>query len=206
MRFRNSPQSYSTVSKFLHWLTVALVIAAWLLGTFGDELPRGAARSTGLFVHIFAGLGILIALVARLLWRVIDPPPQPEITPFGGWLELLGKLTHVALYVLLAATPILGILLQFARGDALPVFGLTEIASPWAMDRSFARSIKEVHETLSNILMVLAAFHALAAMIHHWVWRDRTLERMLPVIARQSSNSNLDGGRRWSPHVVPPPR
>ena len=94
MRFRNSPQSYGAVSKFLHWLTVALVIAAWLLGTFGDELPRGAARSTGLFVHIFAGLGILIVLAVRLLWRVNDPPPQPEITRFGGWLELLGKLTH----------------------------------------------------------------------------------------------------------------
>ena len=90
----------------------------------------------------------------------------------------------MALYVLLAATPILGILLQFARGDALPLFGLAEITSPWARDRSFAGSLKEVHETLSNILVILAAFHAVAAMVHHWVWRDRTLERMLPRIAR----------------------
>jgi len=184
MQFRNSPQSYGGVPKFLHWLTVALVIVAWLLGTFGDEIPRGAARSTGLFIHIFAGFGVLVVLVARLLWRVFDRPPPPEITPFGSSLEFLGKLTHAALYVLLAATPILGILLQFARGDALPVFGLTEIASPWVRDRAFAHSLKEVHETLSNILMVLASLHALAAMLHHLVLRDRTLERMLPRIAR----------------------
>src|ERR1043166_245005 len=104
MQFRNSSQSYGAVPKFLHWLTVALVIAAWLLGTFGDELPRGAARSSGLFIHIFFGLGVLVVLVLRLLWRLIDRPPPPEITPFGSWLEFLGRLTHVALYVLLAAT------------------------------------------------------------------------------------------------------
>lgn len=184
MQFRNSPQSYGAVPKLLHWLTVALVIVAWLLGTFGDEIPRGVARSSGLFIHIFAGLGVLVLLVLRLLWRLIDRPPPPELTRFGGWLEFFGKLTHVVLYVLLAATPILGILLQFARGDALPVFGLTEIASPWVQDRSFAHLLKEVHETVSNILIVIAAFHALAAMVHHWVLRDRTLERMLPRIAR----------------------
>jgi cytochrome b561 len=122
--------------------------------------------------------------VLRLLWRLIDRPPPPEITPFGSWLEFLGRLTHVALYVLLAATPIIGILLQFARGDPLPLFGLTEIASPWVRDRAFVHSLKGVHEVLSDTLIVLAAFHALAAMIHHWVWHDQTLARMLPGVAR----------------------
>ena len=125
----------------------------------------------------------------------IDRPPPPEITRFGNWLEFLGKLTHLTLYVLLAATPILGIILQFARGDALPVFGLTEIASPWVRDRAFAHSLKEVHETLSNILMILAAFHALAAMTHHCVWRDQTLKRMLPRIARSPAGLAAAGSR-----------
>ena len=184
MQLRNTPQSYGFIAKFLHWLTVVLVILAWLLGTFGDDLPRGAPRSAGLFIHVFAGLGILVLLVLRLMWRVIDRQPPSEMTPFGSWLEFVGKLTHVALYVLLAATPILGVLLQFARGDALPLFGITEIASPWVRDRAFAHSVKEVHELLSNALMILAVFHALAAMIHHWIWHDRTLARMLPGVAR----------------------
>jgi cytochrome b561 len=131
-----------------------------------------------------AGLGIIGLLVLRLLWRIVDPPPPAEITPFGNWLEIAGKLTHWLLYGLLAATPILGVFLQFARGDALPVFGVVEVASPWITDRAFAHSLKEVHETLSNLLVILAAFHAAAALAHHWVLRDRTLIRMLPGIAR----------------------
>ena len=65
----------------------------------------------------------------------------------------------------------------------MPLFGIVEIASPWARDRVFAQSIRELHETLSNILVILATFHAVAAMVHHFVWRDRTLERMLPLLA-----------------------
>jgi len=184
IQLRNSPQGYGAVVKTLHWLTVALVVIAWFLGTFGDDLPR-AAKSAGLFIHIFAGLGALVLLVLRLLWRAVDRLPPPEATPLGTSIEFLAKLTHVALYVLLAATPILGIVVQFAGGDALPVFGLVEIVSPWARDKAFAHSAKEIHEVLSNALMILAVFHALAAMVHHWVWHDRTLERMLPRIARR---------------------
>ncbi len=184
MQLRNSPQDYGAIPKLLHWLTVALVLLAWLLGTFGDDLPRGGARAAGLFVHISSGLGILALIAIRGLWRLFDPPPPPEPTPFGRPLEIIGQLTHFALYLLLAATPLVGILLQFARGDALPLFGVIEIASPWVRDRAFVGSVKEIHETLSNLLVILAAFHALAALVHHWVWHDRTLARMLPGIAR----------------------
>jgi cytochrome b561 len=184
MQLRNSAQGYGAIPKSLHWLTVALVILAWMLGTFGEEVPRGAARDFGMFVHISAGLLIIVLLVARVLWRIIDPPPPAEMTPFGGWIDAVGKLTHLALYVLLAATPLMGIVVQFARGDALPVFGFTEIASPWIRDRGFARSMKEIHDTLANLLVILALLHASAALIHHWVWHDRTLGRMLPGVAR----------------------
>ena len=184
MRLHNSAQGYGAISKSLHWLTVALVIVAWVLGTFGDNLSRGRARDFGMFVHITAGLLVIVLLVARVIWRTVDPPPPTEITPLGSWIEAVGKLTHLTLYLLLAATPIMGILLQFARGEALPVFGFTEVPSPWVKDRGFARSMKEIHDMLANALVILAVLHASAALVHHYLWHDRTLERMLPGIAR----------------------
>jgi len=127
MQLWNSPQNYGVIPRLLHWFTVALVILAWVLGTFGDELSRGSARSAGLFLHISAGLAVLALLVFRLVWRGIDRPPPPETTRFGNWLECLGKLTHVMLYALLAATPVVGVALQFARGDALPWFPIDQV-------------------------------------------------------------------------------
>src|SRR4051812_14807244 len=60
---------YGMMPRFLHWMTVVLVVLAWTLGTFGDDLPKGPARATGLFVHMSAGLLVLGALVMRLVWQ-----------------------------------------------------------------------------------------------------------------------------------------
>ena len=184
MQLRNSPERYGAIPKLLHWLIVVLVVLAWSLGTFGDNLPRGAARAAGLWIHIAAGLSIIGLLIIRIVWRVADPPPPPIATPLGSLLIWIGKFAHFALYALLAATPAVGVLVQFARGDALPLYGLVEIASPWVRDRAFAGSMKEIHETLANLLIILAVVHAAAAFAHHWIFRDRTLARMLPGIAR----------------------
>jgi len=37
-----------------------------------------------------------------------------------------------------------------------------------------------MHEVLANALVILAGLHALAALAHHWLLKDRTLLRMLP--------------------------
>ena len=184
MQLYNSERGYGAVALSLHWLTVLLVTTAWLLGTFGDDLPRGAVRDSGLRVHIAAGLAVIAVVLMRVGWRLVDPPPSFEPTRFGHWLDLAAKLTHLALYGLLIVTPILGVLLQFARGDALPIFGIVDIASPWIRDRAFAGSLKETHETLANLLMIVAGLHAAAALAHHALLRDRTLMRMLPGGAR----------------------
>ncbi len=180
MHVRNTSSRYGLVAVTFHWATVALVIAAWALGTFDDVLPRGPARAAGLFAHISAGLAILAMLAVRLAWRIGDPPPQAEATALGALGERAGQLAHIALYALLIAVPISGIVLQFARGNAVPILGLYEIASPWLANRAFARSVKEVHEVLADALVALAALHAGAALFHHWVLKDRTLLRMLP--------------------------
>jgi cytochrome b561 len=49
--------------------------------------------------------------------------------------------------------------------------------------------MKETHEVLANTLIILAALHAAAALVHHWVLRDRTLVRMLPGARRHDRRS-----------------
>ena len=98
----------------------------------------------------------------------------------GRPLEILARLNHYALYALLVAVPLLGVIVQLKRGNALPVFGLWEFVSPWPADRALSRTILRVHEYLADTLLILAGVHAVAALIHHYVFRGRTLSRMLP--------------------------
>jgi cytochrome b561 len=181
MQLRNSSERYGLISQAFHWLTAILIALAWLFGQGGDLLPKGPPRDAGLFVHMSAGLAVIALTAARMLWRVADPSPPLDPTPFGRLGEFAARAGHVALFALLVLVPLSGIAVQFARGNALPVFGLMEIASPWAADRTFARSVKGVHELLSNAMVLLALVHAVAALAHHWLLRDRTLLRMIRI-------------------------
>jgi cytochrome b561 len=179
---------YGPTSRLLHWLTVLLVILAWTLGTFGEDLfgegEEAAGAVAGLNIHIWAGLAILLIVALRFPWRIANPPPPAEANEFNRWLiswtDPAARLTHYALYLLLFAVPIVGILLQFSRGHALPLFGLAEIASPLSADRGLAHNLKELHEVLADLLVIVALLHAGAAIVHHVVFRDNTLVRMAP--------------------------
>jgi len=180
MQLANSKTRYGAVPQILHWLTAIFVICGWLLGQFGDYLPKGNPRALGLFAHMTLGQCVIALLVARLAWRMANPPPPPEKTRFGWLLEMAAKLSHFTLYALLVVVPLLGIIVQLKRGNMLPIFGIWEVASPWPTDRALARSILRVHEYCADALLILAGVHAVAALTHHWVFRDRTLVRMLP--------------------------
>ena len=168
----------------MHWLTVFLVALAWALGTFDDVLPKGGPRQSGLFVHVSAGIAILALLSGHAEHggrSIRSAARSNRIWRMDGKVAGIAQIAHYALYALLVAVPVAGIVLQFARGDALPLFGIAEISSPWLEDRAFAHNVKEVHEVkFSPMHWWLAAFHAAAALIHHCIFRDRTLVRMLP--------------------------
>lgn len=179
MALRNSYEAYGAMARLFHWLTVILVIAAWAIGMFRGGLPDGAARATAMFLHFNFGLAILALLAARILWRLADPAPPMPKTPLGRLGEIAAASAHGLSYLLLLAVPLIGIAIVFARGRPLPVLGLAEIASPWAPDRDFANMLKPWHGLLANALMLIAFLHAVAALLHHFVFHDPTLRRMI---------------------------
>jgi cytochrome b561 len=180
MQLTNSTQRYGAFPQALHWLTFIFVTVGWLLGWFLDDLPSGGVSDFAFFAHMTLGQCVVLFLVLRLALRVANPPPPPEPTSFGRLLIYAAKLNHFALYALLVVVPILGTLVQLKRGHPLPVFGLWQLTSPWPADRALARSILGLHGILANTLLILAGIHAVAALIHHYGFRDRTLVRMLP--------------------------
>ena len=180
MQLRNSASRYGAIPQAVHWLTALFVVAGWLLGQFGDALPKGAVRDIGFLMHMTLGQCVLFLLVVRLIWRLANPPPPLEATPFGRFAAIAAKLSHFALYALLITVPFLGIIVQLKRGHDLPIFGIWDFVSPWPADRATARTMLELHANLADALLILAGIHAAAAIVHHHVWRDRTLTRMLP--------------------------
>lgn len=179
MQLTNSKLRYGALPQFMHWLTALCVIAAWLIGQFGDDLPK-PWHGPALTVHMTLGQTVAALLILRLIWRAMNPPPPLEATRFGRWTKFAARASHFTMYGLLLAVPFLGAITQLKRGHPLPVFGIWEWTSPWPADRATARTLLTVHFYLADLLLILAGGHAIAAIGHHWVLRDRTLARMLP--------------------------
>ena len=95
-------------------------------------------------------------------------------------MRLAAQWTEYALYALLLAQPILGLLHTNAHGDRVNVFFVGQLPALIGQDRPLAKQLLKVHETVGLLLLGLIALHALAALYHHFWRRDDTLEAMLP--------------------------
>jgi cytochrome b561 len=179
------PRRYDTVSVFLHWSIGIGIIAIALLELLrGGLFPKGSVMREGLKAfHEPAGTVIFALILVRLLWRSLHNPPELPETMLP-WERLAAKLTHLLLYGLMVAIPLVGMAATFARGRPID-FGLFQVSLPLGsgISRSGARSLKELHEFLGQAVLAVAFVHAAAALWHHYVRRDDVLTRMLPAPA-----------------------
>jgi cytochrome b561 len=47
-------------------------------------------------------------------------------------------------------------------------------------NKGLRESVEEWHALAANTLLAVAFFHAAAALVHHFVWKDDVLRRMSP--------------------------
>ena len=179
MRDLVAQNRYTMTMRSLHWLTVALVLTVYGLTYVVDLYARGTPERSAVWgLHISFGLVLLVVVLGRLVVRAVGPLPAPS-DALSRLMSIAAHAVHLALYVLLIAIPVLGIAMTFLRGQSISLFGLLTIASPLTPDREFARQVLWVHENGANLLMIVAALHALAALYHHFLRKDDVLRRML---------------------------
>ncbi len=204
MRFTNDSSRYGSVSQWLHWTTVALVIVLLVMGN-AFEIETDEPGSAIFYWHSSLGVLVFVLAAARVGWLFFSRPPSlPRTT--SRLFRVLARSTHVALYALLFALPISGWLAASSEGAAVPFFGIATVPA-WSGPASMAVTapeanasiaagasaqqargngeeeeggFKELHEVLANALLILAGLHMLAALKHHFVDHDDVLRRMLP--------------------------
>ena len=111
------PARYDGASILLHWITAALVVILWTLGQTIDWFPKGAPKIDARSVHIVLGATLGMVLLVRMGWRASAGRSLPLAD--SGWMGVLARAVHYGLYVLLAATVVLGIFNAWQRGDVL---------------------------------------------------------------------------------------
>lgn len=175
---KNTKVSFGTVTIFVHWLVACLVFGLFGLGLYMVELTYYDAWYKGsLDLHKSIGMSLLILLVFRLIWRFINVQPDIEVT--DKWQRSIASLMHLLLYLLPFALMFSGYFISTADGRAVEVFGLISVpAMPFEIENQ-EDIAGLIHEVLAWLTMGLAGLHALAALKHHFIEKDQTLNRML---------------------------
>ncbi|WP_368507434.1 cytochrome b [Bradyrhizobium lupini] len=166
---------YDPITIWLHWITVALVLMLWVLGQTAHWFPR-ADRAAMWSVHIVVGAILLVVLPTRVVWRMRFGRTLPPVR--GRLQQVIAKLTHGSLYLLLALVLLLGTLDASYRGATL--FGTWPVPQFGTHNPATLRAIQAWHGIGANTTVVVAALHAAAALVHQYGFRDRLLTRMKP--------------------------
>ena len=132
---------------------------------------------------VFLSVLLAVVVVARIAWRLV---PGHQVSSLeAGWMRIASKATHYVLYALLIAEAVLGFAFRWGAGRPMAFFGTGIPPMIGEMGKPLRRELREFHEWIGWAIIIIALLHALAALYHHYVLKDRVLVRMLPRGARE---------------------
>lgn len=182
---KESVERWNALSQIFHWLIAALIIVQAGIGLTMVNLPRRPSIIPIYSLHKSIGLTILALALARLVWRLASRHPSlPARSP--GWERGTARATHIALYVLLFATPLSGWLFDSAS-SLRPLYWWGVLRMPnltGGPDATLKVIGQNLHVTLFWTLFTVTVLHIAAALKHHFVDRDKVLLNMLPRVRR----------------------
>ncbi len=176
---------YTGAMRTMHWATAALLfgpfLAAWAIGYASDADADWIAM-----LHRSCGITILVTTLVRLAWRqwTVVPPLPADLS---GVQRLAAKASVVALYVLLATQPLLGLSGSMLQGDPARVFGRLLLPMLLPINKPLAEQLFRVHGWTAMLLLAFIGAHVAAALHHHFIRRDSVLAGMLPTVLRRGS-------------------
>jgi cytochrome b561 len=173
-------ERYDNAAIALHWIAAALILDNLLLGLSMVPLPISPQKVHWYLWHKSIGLTVFVLTSLRLAWRARGGHPPPVAMP--RWQRRAARATHALLYLLLLAIPVSGWLYSSSTGVQVVYLGLVPLPDLVAKDKALAHALRIAHIALNSTLFAVVCIHVAAALRHHFVDRDVTLARMLPLV------------------------
>jgi superoxide oxidase len=173
---------FDRATRFMHWLTAGLVLSAFVLAFSIDLATSRSAHVAFLQLHRSVGLTVWLLTMFRLAWRHFAKYPDWP-GEMSQSMRVAAAASEYALYALLLAQPILGLLQTNAHGDRVNLFFIGQLPALIEKDPLLAHRLLTAHKAVGLTLLALIVLHVSAALFHHLWRRDDTLTAMLPVAA-----------------------
>lgn len=185
MAVRYGATRYNRGAAAFHWVTALLVLIQIYLGFVFADMERGDDRTLWFNWHKTVGITILVLSLARLGWRITNPPP-PLPSSLPAWGRVAARVNHGAFYVVLIGLPLTGWMYLSTGKPALTsnttslVGGLVWPFIP-GLPRGLHEGFEQTHVMLVWLTFALLALHVAAAIKHQFVDRGDAAGRMPPL-------------------------
>lgn len=170
-----SPTQFAFLSRLLHWLMAAMLLAMLFIGvsmvaSLGDYHRLVA-------IHRPLGIMILILAVVRLINRMCTtlPPFPPTMSPRG---RFLASVSERLLYTLMFALPLVGWGMLSAGHYPIVMFGPAHLPPILPANPTLYAILRKAHTILAYLLFATFLFHLSTVLFHTIIVRDRLLDRM----------------------------
>ncbi|MEM0985953.1 MAG: cytochrome b/b6 domain-containing protein [Pseudomonadota bacterium] len=178
---------YTTVAVTLHWIIAFSIIGLILGGWQMTGMEPGAPGQEQLYqLHKSFGITVLVLTVARVIWRLMNPPP-PLPEGMSAWERVAAHGAHVCLYGLMIAMPLTGWLyVSTAYEFDVPtvLFGVVswpDLPFVGFLTNEFGHGVIEFsHAKLAWLAIGLIVLHVGGAVKHDMMDSEGVLNRILP--------------------------
>lgn len=171
-------EGFGTVARVLHWLMAALVLAMLFIGV-GMVTTVSGRYALLVGIHKPLGIAILLLVLLRLGNRLRRPAPAlPADMP--GWQRLAAKGSHILLYALMAAMPLLGWAMLSAGAYPIVLYGPIHLPPIAPHDAPLYALLHGAHVVLAYLLFATFLTHLGAALFHALIRRDGVFASMAP--------------------------
>jgi len=174
---KNTNKSYGLVAKSFHWLLFMMLAFSVVAGNIMASMPDTPEKYEAAGLHKSFGLIILLLVLLRLVWKILNTTPDDskDSTPIQN---LMAHVMHWALYVLMFAQPLSGILMSQSFGYPVKFFGGAAFPTLVDKNKEMAELFLSAHQTIWVGLALFVIAHAGAGIYHHVVLKDNILRRM----------------------------
>jgi len=167
---------FSPLQRLLHW-TMALLILAILFVGIGMVATVSRAHDTLIAIHRPLGIAILVLVLLRIGVRVRrGSPPLPDEMP--ALQRIVAQLSHLVLYALMLAMPLIGWSMLSAAGYPVTLFGGVHLPPIVPHDVRLYALLRALHTWLALALFATVLGHLAAALFHGLIRRDGVLSSM----------------------------
>ena len=181
-----SPQArahYSAGAQLIHWLTAAAVLVTFIISSGGPESRVYSPDRAGQLLAHGPRVAVFVLALLSFAWRLVDRPPASP--PMTAWMRISSRVVQAVLSIFLVVTPASAVLGAWLSGHPLTLAAIGPVGPFFPVARGLGRTMAEIDSWLGDALIWLAGLHAAAALLHHFVLKDRVLVAMLPGRARE---------------------